>query len=288
MSPISLKKGIPYIQSLCLNRIYSDPNSFDRRCNDIKKLVKESDYSEREVRQQILRARVFSSDSFLGRENTREEQNKISFNQTYYPVLQNVKKFLAKVHIFLTPDDAHQAIFTNIPIIGFKNGRSLKNFLFGAVLPTVDAEGISRPCVGRKRSCEVCKLVNDTFLLKRRDTNKTVNKDPPDCNSKHVIYSFECNQNQYPFTYVGSTKTKFKCRRNNYKLTHRNFRKKYIEKDLTIVIQKRELKQKLFHEHYCSEGHHRNENWSVTIIEQFEDLDLHRKKELYWINRLNT
>ena len=74
----------------------------------------------------------------------------------------------------------------------------------------------------------------------------------------------------------------------NYKSTHRNFRKKYVEKDLAIVIKKSELKQKLFHEHYCSEGHQGIENWSVTLIDQVEDLDSLRKKELYWINRLNT
>ena len=54
---------------------------------------------------------------------------------------------------------------------------------------------------------------------------------------------------------------------------------------LAIVIKKSELKQKLFHEHYCSEA---IENWSVTLIDQVEDLDSLRKKELHWINRLNT
>ena len=84
------------------------------------------------------------------------------------------------------------------------------------------------------------------------------------------------------------TKTKFTHRINNYKSTHRKFRKKYIEKDLAIVIKKSELKQKLFYEHYCSEGHQGIENWSVTLIDQVEDLDSLRKKKLYWINRLNT
>ena len=81
------------------------------------------------------------------------------------------------------------------------------------------------------------------------------------------------------FSYVGSTKTKFKYRINNYK---------YVEKDLAVVIKKSELKQKLFHKYYCSEGHQGIENWSATLIDQVEDLDSLRKKELYWINRLNT
>ena len=143
---------------------------------------------------------------------------------------------------------------------------------------------------GEKRSCEVCKSVNDTSHFKRRDTGKTFDilKGPLDCNSNHVIYLFECKKCQYRFPYVGSTKTKFRYRINNYKSFHRKFRKKYVEKDLAIVIKKSKLKQKLFHEHYCSEGHQGIENWSVTLIDQVEDLDSLRKKELYWINRLNT
>ena len=74
-------------------------------------------------------------------------------------------------------------------------------------------------------------------------------------------------------------------RTNNYKSTQRKFRKKNVEKNLTNVIKKSGLKQKSFHEQYCSEGHQVIENWSVTPIDQVEDLDSLRKKELYWINR---
>ena len=56
---------------------------------------------------------------------------------------------------------------------------------------------------------------------------------------------------------------------------------------MAIVIKKNELKQKLFHKHYCSEGQQGIENWSVTLTDQVEDLDSLTKKELYWINRLN-
>ena len=130
------------------------------------------------------------------------------------------------MHLLLTPDVTHKAVFTNVAIIGFKNDGSLKDHLVRAVLP--------------KRSCEVCKSVNDTSHFKRRDTNETFNilKGPLDCNSNHVIYLFECKRCQYRFPYEGSTKTKFRYRINNYKSTHRKFRKKYVKKDLVIVIKK--------------------------------------------------
>ena len=53
---------------------------------------------------------------------------------------------------------------------------------------------------------------------------------------------------------------KFSYRVNNYERTHRKFRKKYVEKYRAIVIKKSELKQKLFHKHYGSEGHQGIEN----------------------------
>ena len=66
------------------------------------------------------------------------------------------------------------------------------------------------------------------------------------------------------------------------------FRKKNVKKELVIVNKKSELKQKLFHNHYCSEDRQRIKNSSVTLIDEIEDLDLIIKKKQYWINRLNT
>ena len=77
----------------------------------------------------------------LGKESTRDEQNKITFNLTDYPAFQNVKKISAELHLLLTPDVAHKTVFTNVPTIGFKNDRSLKDHLVRAVLPNIDAEG---------------------------------------------------------------------------------------------------------------------------------------------------
>ena len=80
-----------------------------------------------------LRAKGFSRDSLLDTENTREEQNKITFNLTY-PLIQNVKNFLAELHLLLTTDVAHKAVFTKVPMTTCKNDRSLKDHLVWAVL----------------------------------------------------------------------------------------------------------------------------------------------------------
>ena len=101
------------------------------------------------------------------------------------------------------------------------------------------------------------------------------------------LYLFECKKFQFKFLYVGSTVTKFRFRLNNYKSTHRKFRKK-LKKGITQEIKNSELKQRLFHEHYCSDGHKGITNWCVTLINHVKDKRELRKKELYWINKLNA
>ena len=141
-------KGITCSQALRLNRICSDPYSFDRRCSDLEKCLIERGYSKPEIRIQLLRAWGFLRDSQLDRENSRKEQNKIIFDLTYYPLFQNFKNILAELHFLLTPVDAHKVVFTNLTIIGFKNDRSLKYHLVRAVSHKVNAESRSKPCQG--------------------------------------------------------------------------------------------------------------------------------------------
>ena len=36
---------------------------------------------------------------------------------------------MEKLHILLTPNKEHKKVFPNVPLIGFRNGKSLKDFL---------------------------------------------------------------------------------------------------------------------------------------------------------------
>ena len=73
--------------------------------------------------------------------------------------------------------------------------------------------------------------------FERRDTNEKFNirKGP-----------LGCKPCQCRFPFVGSTKTKFRYRMNNCKWSHRKFRKKYVEKDLTNVIKKSDINKICF------------------------------------------
>ena len=58
---------------------------------------------------------------------SESDQKKLTFSITYYPVFQNVRNILQELHILLTPDQEYKKIFQDSPVVGFHNGKSLKD-----------------------------------------------------------------------------------------------------------------------------------------------------------------
>ena len=143
--PYHCKKNIPYSQALRSNRICSVNKKFDQRCNDLEKWLMERGYSERMVRTQILKARGESRDSLLERGNTKTSDSKLTFNITYYPAFQNVRSILEELQILLEPDKEHKKVLPEVLIVGFRNSKSLKDYLARAALPKTDNAGGSEP-----------------------------------------------------------------------------------------------------------------------------------------------
>ena len=149
-------------------------------------------------------------------------------------------------------------------------------------LPELVEVGRSKPC-GEKRPpcpCQLRENFKDTctfkskHLDKMRKTNKNYN-----CNSKIAVYLIECKICGEQYT--GNAKTKLRSRANNYKSKQRKFMNKE-------AIPKQLLKQKRFHEHYCSDRHYGIEDWVITLIYSADTLKELRKRELYWMYRLKN
>ena len=89
------------------------------------------------VRKQVLRASELSRESLLKKVKSEFDQMKLAYNITYYPVFQNVRNILQELHILLKPDKKHKKVFQDIPVVGFRNGKSLKDHLVRAKLRNV-------------------------------------------------------------------------------------------------------------------------------------------------------
>ena len=191
--PFYCKKGIPYSQALRLNRICSNNEFFDKRCNDLEKYLLERGYSEKMVRKEILRARAIPRDALLEKVNNQEKQNKITFNITYHPVFRNVRKILEELHVILASDDGHKKVFPDVPMIGFKNNKNLKAHLVRSQLPDLDEVGRSKPCGGKRPPCHLCENMKGTCTFKSKHLNEVqkINKEY-NCNSKMAVCLIEC------------------------------------------------------------------------------------------------
>ena len=128
---------------------------------------------------------------------------------------------MEELQILLAPDKEHQKVFPKVPIVGFRDGKSLKDHLVRASLPILTQTLGSEPC--GNRNCQVCQFIvnTDTFSLITTDESFKINKGPLNCNSKKVYLS---EGKKCKSQYVGKAQTKFPVTLNNYKSAHKSFK----------------------------------------------------------------
>ena len=241
-------------------RICSDNEKFNQHCNDLEKWLIERGCSEKLVRTHILKARAESRVSLLKRGNTRtSEESKLTFNITYCPAFENVRRMhIVRTSNFAPPDKEHKMVFTEVPIVGFGNSKSIKDYLVIAALPKIDnTEG---PETYKKVTCQVCDhiITTKTFTTKTWGEVFEIPSGPLNCNLEKFPYLLRykiCDVTSY----VRKTKTKFHLWFNNYKSKHRSFR-----------IGKQNELQNSFHSHYVQDCHKCINYLELTLFEKYE------------------
>ena len=235
----------------------------------------ERGYNEKMIRKQILSAREHSRNDLLEKEKQQMPEKKLTFNITYYPAFQNVRSIMEELHILITPNKEHK-VFPDMPIVGFRNGKSLKDYLVRAKLSKLEESGRCEPC--GEKTCLVCDSVSTTTTFTTEACQETfkIQKGPLNRDSEKVLCLLKCKvYGEVP--YVGKAKTKFRHRFNNYKSKHRPFRK-----------GNQKVPQQRFHTHYCLDGHSGIDDWDFVIFEQCETHEQLKERETFWQHRLKT
>ena len=281
------KKSIPYSQALRLNRICSNNSLFDKRCNQLEGWLCDRGYSSSMVRKQVLAARKFSRNDLLNKEK-EPPKTRLTFNITYHPLLRGVKDILGKFHLLLECDDEHKKIFSDIPMVGFRKGKSLKDLLVRAKLPLLEEEPGCNKCKKpgkRGPPCQICNMIEESTTFSDKDESRIfdIRKGPLDCNSVNVVYLIQCRVCKKQ--YCGSTVTKCRTRLNNYKSKFRKYEVSFLNNTLENMTK---IEQASFHDHFCQAGHSGISDWSLKLIDQADDETSLRIKESFWQHKLNT
>ena len=270
--PGHCKTSIPYSQALRINRICSETADFDKRCNELETWLIKRGYSERLVRRKVLDARAISRNDLLFRIKG-DREDKLTFNLTYHPSFQIIYKVLRKLHVILKSDKFHKEVFQDIPTVGFRNGKSLKDMLVRAKVPQLKhSKGSSMGCQNNR--CGVCQYVKSTSEFADQK-GKLYNIRTPElnCNSQNVVYLLNCKV--CSAQYVGSCTTKFRLRFNNYKSCNKH----HLEKNVP---------QQNLHNHFDQPGHNGFSDFEFILIDQGDNEISVRKREKFWQHKLNT
>ena len=137
------------------------------------------------------RGRLCRSNSrkdLLEREKAKTSKPRLTFNITYFPVFQNIRNILQELHLLLAPDKEYKKVFPDVPVVGFRNGKSLKDYLVRAALPKNNETRRCEPC--GKKTCLVCNSIRTTttFTTAVRGEVFKIQSGPLNCNSEKVLY----------------------------------------------------------------------------------------------------
>ena len=100
--------------------------------------LRERGYKHKLVEDQIKRACDFDRDDLLT-QGKPPKKNVLSLNIEYNPAFSKLSNVLKELNCILQGDEQHKKVFSDIPLVGFSNGKSLKNILVRAVLPSKES-----------------------------------------------------------------------------------------------------------------------------------------------------
>ena len=122
----------------------------------------------------------------------------------------------------LTPNNEHNKVFRDVPIIGFSRAKSLKDILVRAKLPQIKNSGWRGPCKGTR--CEIRKRIVPTrnFTSSTKKHTYEIRPKNLNCQAKDVVYLISCKT--YHKQYTGNSE-EFKAKFYHYRCAHRNYRK---------------------------------------------------------------
>ena len=126
--PFHVKKSIPYSQTLRLRRICSDDFDFKKRTEDLRQWLLARGYSDKIVKEQIFEASQTSREEALREKSTpRNESNRDFLTLTYHPaIVDKIHQILEKNQHVLACGHEHNSLFERVPMISFKQPKSLK------------------------------------------------------------------------------------------------------------------------------------------------------------------
>ena len=262
--------NMPYSQFLRLRRLCSKHDTFVKRCNEMEEWFLKRGHKKTTVRQARKKAVNIPRLQAL----TYNKSNVLSrtpFIITHHPANPPLKKWLADNHKnILHVSERMKKAVPEVPIVGERNCKSLKNILMPAQLPF--AKDCEPGCFNCNKKCILC----DKHLIQTQTFQSSQTKEVftirhrLTCETTNVIYLLFCDKCDH-CQYVGETQNKLKTR---------------------FYLHRSQIKQNagtLVTKHFNSPGHSLENMKAIAIEKVFSEcLEARLKRENFWKKKLKT
>ena len=270
--PLHCVMNIPYSQMLRLRRLCSNEEVFEKRIDEMSNQFKARGYSHTCITKAADRARRQQRTAAL-RYKPKSNTNRVPFIITHNPMNPPLRQILQKEHSTLHKSETMKLAMPQVPIIGERNCKSIRDILMPSVLPRHILS-----TAGTHKCLKGCVLCREHFIECTSFTSDQTNeifhiRDSMNCKSDGVIYllfCIKCKCNQY----VGETKQTLTARVAGHRS---DINTRSVRKCPHVVT------------HFNSAGHSL-QDMRIFPIEQMRNSDSNTRKmrEKFWISKLRT
>ena len=273
--PQHCKNNIPYSQMLRLRRLCSKEEVFLLRSRELSQHFLNRGYKKPVIERAIERASRLCRPETL-QYTKRNKLDRVPFVITHNPRNPPLRQILKDKHNIILEDSEMRTVIPNVPVVGERNCKSLRDILMPSILPiTLDtASPGSHKC---DKKCILCRdhfveqtsftsdITNETFEIRHHLTCLTEN-------FIYLLFCRKCKCKQYIGESKNTMRMRFAGHRSDIKLKHKKTGK------IPHII-----------EHFNSPGHSLQDMRALPIEQVCRnDTKFRKSRERFWYSKLRT
>jgi len=271
--PKTCKDGIPLSQAKRYRRIISDDQKFSESLDSLWEFFKVRNYPEDIINRAFYKARNMTQEQALVYNETRSNATVVPFVIEYNPSLPNIGNILHKYwDLFkLSPNPATQNLHSYKPVLAYKRGKNLRDFLVNTKYVSDSSAGARSSKCSRPRCSHCINIIETDSYVSSSNMSRFKLKENTNCSSTHVIYLITCQK--CGMQYVGQTRQQVSKRMNSHRFDINNFTDPLYATNVAA--------------HFNSADHSLEDFRFLPIEVLYDDMD-RLTRETYWMHKLNT
>ena len=216
--------NIPYSLALRIVRICSEPESRDKRFDELRDMLKSRNYQSGLIASAIDRAKQVPRSEALKRVTKKQTAKRQVFSVLYDPRMPSMAKIVHKHYrTMITVDPELKESFPLPFLIAYRRPANLREKLIRAKVPKPTTSRPKRTIKGMRKcrkklnggECPCCPFIQETKVVQATQSNFSIEVNTAvDCQTKGIVYCITCTK--CSLQYIGTSKNSLQDRFANH------------------------------------------------------------------------